>query len=402
MKRGRKEAAWAPGANGALVLVLMVAALVFFYRDWATDAWLARSPGYGAAVERYARMAPLAGDQRERLLAGRDLRPRERLAAAFFVAACDGDIERVRLLHRLRLALVDPHTLVACAICQDPDETVDWMAPRGRSRSELAQWVLAHGQPAFDNTAALPSDGRGPMRPLACALERRQEHYVSMLLAAGALPTLEGEQSDLHRLAAAHDWPRLRQMQYRYLQPETTTAVLAALDAAARKTPYPASAKPYLGELISVGLLPKMAADAHGRNIFHWAAAQHDLELLQELLRIAAIRTRTLHGRTYVTIGHMVAPDAQGAQPWMHLLRSIETGARPADERAITMLRLLLPPAGELPLETREGQGGAAFPPGWTAAAVADRHPAIRAALGTRLAAPDRQQMRAQTPTMAR
>ena len=353
----RRRPSWlvAAGALGALALGL------YFARLPLTDWYFAQDPAYAGATEGIVAVRQ-PGERKPRRLLDPAVRD-ERLRAGFIAYACAGDLERAQWIWRLGATSAWDHgRVLACAACSRQRGAVDWLLA---SDSELMV-SLDLGQHKGQPITALACAARDNDVPLAQRLLQRAAQQRDFLPVSHALQAA----------ASRQHWAMVRML----VQKDRTAAhaaTFAALDAAYAQDPQkPAQLLP---RMLEAGLIVH-AVDRHRRTVFHWAAQRHDLALLRALMersdpRIAALSLRR--------------PDAQGALPWMYVLRKAELDGQPLSADATELLRLLLPADKHLGFVVTVARPGdaEALPVGWDASQAALAQPMARRILGEELEA---------------
>ncbi|MCG2594686.1 ankyrin repeat domain-containing protein [Ramlibacter sp. XY19] len=350
---------WAPVLRACGGLVVL-AGVIYLARLPLIDTYLDGDASYRAASVFLDR---LQGHGANRLGPSLDAAVvSDRLRAGYIAAACNGDLEQARLLAQMEVPQpLDHARLLACAACSGERATVDWLL--------AAQPELRADQVVI----ATDGDARRPRTALSCAARSNDLGLARALLLRGGKPRdLEGAASSIAVAASRQHWDMVRLLLQRD-RSAAPIAAFAAMDGAfARDPKRPAEV---LDQLLAAGV-PPLVVDRQGRNLFHWAGMRHDLRLAQALLQ------RSGSAPADQTLAHA---DAQGALPWMYVLRRAELSGQPLSEEATELLRLLLPPGADVNVALRkpmESGSGEAFPAGWTAATVAVHQPAALEVLG--------------------
>lgn len=325
-------------ALGAVVLLVAGVAGAWFGRFHLTDLYYGQDPVYrGATMTGW----PATGPQPT---AG----VRQRLQSGLVTYACAGQHGRADWLWRLGVQdNVDLGPVLVCGACMRKPEAI--------------AWVDAKAPQASVNTV-VRSRGTA-MSALACAARDNDLALAQRLKDRGADPLQPpGNQSPVHA-ALQRASPRMLAL---LLQDAPPATLVAAVEAAQARHPRELT---WVVQAAGIKMPAAQVRDAHGRNLLHLAAIHNDNGLAAIVPDAAALRAQ---------------PDAQGALPWMHLLRRAERDGAPVN---LQLLQYLLPPDADVNTRAKAAAAGmpAALPLGWSAAQAAIHSPEARIVLGPSL-----------------
>lgn len=346
--------------GAALLVLLALPAGAWLGRAQLTDWYFQRDAAYASAAQEVTRRFGHGGRSYSFMLDAGDAA--HRLRGGYIVYACSGQVDRANWIAQRLDVLTgsEPDAVLACAACSGNRQAVD---------------RILQAAPRLNANVAM-KDARAPARDrtaLACAVEAKNVLLADRLLKAGAIGGYyNSADSALQQAIALRHWPMVKLIAS-YAKDTRREAVRTALALAAESDPR--APVEILPRLLEAGL-PLGPADYHGRNLFHWAARRHDLALAKLLL--------TYDQPPELGPAHA---DAEGALPWMHVLRKAELEGKPLGPEALELLQLLLPQQADVNVATRmmTPQVAAQFPVGWTAGAATLNQPAARALLGPAL-----------------
>lgn len=340
--------------GGTLAALVALGCVLYAARGPLTDWWLTGDRDYhvGALPSVLEPPdVPLIYDHRSRT---------QRLRAGYIVMGCKGRMQAARWIHGLDVTEPADHArLLACAACQG-------------KKKDAVHWLLQLPSSVPVDTFVSSADGR-PLNALQCAARDNDPAVVAELLRRGGRRlSVDGETSAV-QLAAGHA------QVLALLQQDPDATAREALDSVRLAYARGRNPQEYLSKLRQAGL-GLDTRDADGRGLLHWVAMHHDLPLAMALLEA---------GSQGLPESALRAGDAQGAPPWVYVLRKAEIDGRRLSREAAELLARLAPSEGGLhysapgPARTREGRH-MSLPVGWTPFTLVINDPAALRSLGDR------------------